>query len=487
MQKSLVLLGVAVFLVGIKELQETAKASPPGSAPQKVVQPAHSPVHQSASKPAFFDLQGYIKAVLSQDPGLIAARLAQMSNEKETQSVRAEYLPELKAYGEVGVLDGANRFGLFAPTSTQETVRNPDTHTTQTVNEPRTFETIHWAGYSVFGPTLTMPFFKDGSFLGINTPPAENIKRAEGQALAASARLDAQEVTFRATDIFLRAVSTSNLAKILRDHLDWIQKQNDLIHEQAKYSLVSQADVIVADTKLAETKIDVLIAGQRAVDAFFRVGEFIGIDDPRVVRIDTKYPQVKPLPSFESTVLRANVDHPRIELQQAQANKADAALALRRAQLWPEGKVVSAYRVGNNLEEVGQARWTSFLAVSVPIFDFGERYYALKAADLKLQEEKELIVKAHQEVRQAVFDAFSHLREALEAQTGVTALVAERQHAVDRLEELAKYERAPVPQLITAQLALLEAKRSEEAVHVAVLLASADLERATAGEWRWIR
>jgi outer membrane protein len=475
----------AAVAVGLVAWQEGLAAAPATNNSRKPVWPVRSPVHKPDFSGAYFDLKHYVSAALATDPGLIASRFAELSNQQETQSVRASYLPYLRGDGELGVLEGANRFGLFAPTSTQERVNTPAGQ--QFINEPQQFRTLGFDWYSIFGPTLTMPFFKDGSFLGINTPPAVNIKRAEGQALVARTRLDAQEVAFRATDLFLQAITTANQAKIMRDRLDWVQKQNDLVHEDAKYNLVSQADVIVADTQLAETKIEVLIAGQRAVDAFFRVGELLGIEDPRNIRINTQYPSSQPLPSFQSTVLKATQNHPRVAIQLAEANKAEADVAFKRAQLLPTGQLVSAYRFGNNLEEIGQARWTSFLALTAPIFDFGERYDALKAADLKLQEEQELIAKAHMEVRQAVFDAFSHLREVMQQQSAIVTLVAERQKTVDRLEELNKYQQAPVPELITAWLALLEAKRSEEAVHYAVLLASADLEKATGGQWKWMR
>jgi hypothetical protein len=481
MQKVCSCLAAAALIVGIVDLQEVAKATPPGK-PVPRAQPVRS---SSASKPAFFDLPGYVKAVLAMDPGLIASRFAQLSNEKEAESIRASYLPYLRGDGELGLIEGASRFGLFKPTTTQERVSINDQ--SQFISEPTQLKTLGFDWYSVFGPTLTMPFFKDGSFLGINTPPAVNIKRAEGQVLAATARLDAQEVIYRATDLFLQAIATSNEAKIMRDHLDWVQKQNDLLHEQAKFNLVSEADLIVADTRLSETRIEVLIAGQRAVDAFFSVAELLGLDDPNVIRLDTRYPESRPLPSFQSTVLGTSLNHPRIEIEQARVHQAEADVALKRAQLMPTGQIISAYRFGNNLEDVGQARWTSFLALSAPIFDFGERYKALKAADLKLDENKELVLKAHQEVRLGIFDAFTRLRQVLEQQSAIVALVAERQTAVARLEELNKYERAPIPQLITAQLALLEAKRSEEGIHYAVLLASAGLERATAGQWKWMR
>ena len=478
----------AATLVGVGSIvfQAPSKAAPPNGRRQ-VVKGVASP-SATTPKNLYFNLRGYVHAVLAQDPGLIAARLAKDSNDKEAQSIRADYLPYLKADAEAGILEGVHNFGFFAPTTVESTLHNTGTGSPETVSEPVSRRIIPFDGYSVFGPTLRMPFLKDGSFLGINTPPEVNAKRAQSEVLAATARLDAQDVVYRATDLYLQAIVSSNEAGILRNHLDWLQKQTDLIHGEATHDLVSQADVEVADTKLAEEKIEILIAGQRAVDAFYRVCELLGITDPRTVRIDTRYPQANPMPSFDSSALRTNQDHPRIEMQQAETKKADAELALKRAQLYmPTGQIVSTYRFGNNLENVGLPRWDSFLALSAPIFDFGERYNAFKAAGLKLEEEKELVAKAHEQVRQDVFDAFTHLREVRETQTAIASLVAERQRTVDRLLELDKYQRAPIPELIKGQLLLLEAKRSEEGINYAVLLASAELEKATAGEWKWIR
>ena len=487
MPKHLSLGAAAVIALGSIVWQEAALASPPANGSRKGIQVSPSPSKRAQGKALYFDLRGYIKAVLAQDPGLIASRLNQMSNQKEAESLRAKFLPYLKGDTEVGLFQGVSQFNLFGNHTTEQRIRNPETGAVETVTVAKPIKTHGFEGYSILGPTLQMPFFKDGTFLGINTPPAVNAKRAEGEILSATARLDAQEVSYRATNLFLQAIATSNEARILRNRLDWIQKQTDLVHEQANYSLASPADVQVADTKLDETKLDVLIAGQRAVDAFLRAGELLGLNDPRLLRIDTKYPQAKPIPSFDSTVFKTNFSHPRIEIQQAETKKADAELALKRAQLFPTGQLVSAYRFGNNLSDTGEPRWLSFLSVTAPIFDFGQRYDEFKAADLKLQEQKELIAKAHQEVRQEVFDAFTRLQQALETQTAITALVADRQRIVDRLDELNKNQTAPIPELIKAHLDLLDAKRSEEGITFSVLLASAELEKATGGEWQWIR
>ena len=494
MQKHLTFKAILInlFVLGAAALaaQNPARSSSP--APRaKPVNQAEATTQSKTAKPVYFTLRSYITAVLNQDAGLISARLAQMSKEDEARSTRASYLPELKMHDALGVLNGSTNFQLFRATTKPVTVHLPATATSpatsETVSVPVEFKTVNFAGFSIYGPTVRMPFFKDGTFLGINTPPAVNIKRSEGQVLAAKARLDSQVVAYTATDVFLRAISFSNRARILREHLDYIQKQTDIAHEQAKFGLISAADLALADKRFEENKLETVMAGERAIDAFFRVAELVGMEDPNLIRIDTKYPEPQPLPSFEGYVMRTNQHHPLIDEQEAEANRAKADLALKRSQLWPTAEVQSSYRWGNDLAQLGlEERWLTIFSVSAPIFDFGDRYFGAKAADEKLQQEKESLVKVHQQLRQDIFDSFYRAQGAIQAQAANAIILAERQRTVDRLEELAKYGRAPIPALITAHLELLEAQRVQEDTHLAVLLTSADLEKVTAGEWKWV-
>jgi outer membrane protein TolC len=184
-------------------------------------------------------------------------------------------------------------------------------------------------------------------------------------------------------------------------------------------------------------------------------------------------------------VLRSNLNHPEIQAQVAEADKAKAEAALKRSQLLPSGEIQSSYRWGNNYVEPFQDRWVSLLSLTAPIFDFGDRYYASKAAEKKLEEENTAVAKVHDNVRQAIFDALTHLTNVREHEASDAVLVAERQRTVDRLNELAKFEMAPVPTLLQAQIDLLETKRVQEEDKLQVLLNSANLEKVSAGEWKW--
>jgi outer membrane protein TolC len=213
----------------------------------------------------------------------------------------------------------------------------------------------------------------------------------------------------------------------------------------------------------------------------------LGIEDPHTLRIDTKYPEAAPVPAFDGVALRTNTDHPAMLAQIAEADKAKADLALKRSQLWPSAAADSSYRFGNDYSEPFQDRWLSVLSVSVPVFDFGERYLAQQAADQKYQAQKEEILKVHQDVRQAIFDAIAHLVNAREHEASDAIILAERQLTFDRLNELSKYQMAPIPELLQSEINLLEAKRLQEEDKLQVSLSSANLEKVSAGEWKWIR
>jgi outer membrane protein TolC len=494
-RRSFAVLTLATFLGVLLSPREVEAAGSPSPSPVKKaqpVQPRPSPSQKKATnKPIQFNLPSYIKAVVGRDPTLIADRLAQMSSDEEIKSARASYLPQLTAHADLGVVDGSTNLHLFASPTVEATIRTPATETSpatkQTIKVPVEFRTINWGFFDLLGPTLTMPFFKDGTFLGINTPPAVNMKRAEGRILVQKSRLSEQEIIFRATEIYLRAIATNNDTEMLRQHLGLVLKQTEMVRERAKHDLVSPADKLLAETKLREATIEFETARELAIYSFSYVGQLVGIDDPRNFRIDSKHPEPQPLPTFDGLMLRNHTDHPLIALQQAAIDEAKADLALKHAKLWPSGEIRSSYRWGNDLETQGADRWISVLALSAPVFDFGELHYAAKASDLKWQEEKERLVKVNDELRRSIFEAFTDIQYAIEFQSRNTALVQERETTLKRLQELATYGRTPISELIVADLNLLEAKRARERSLFDLFHSYARLEKATAGEWKWIR
>jgi outer membrane protein TolC len=461
---------LALFGVG-EVTASTPQATPRPPTPVLRASPVNpSQKQKSSGRTVYYTLQKYIRAVVGQDAGLISARLEQMSNAEQVKSVRAQYLPHLNAVVDVGLVAGPQFLPLVGQTSHVAKLR-----------------TVNAGVYEVGGAALTMPIFKDGTFLGINTPPAANIKKAQGEILVAQSKLDALAVAYRATEVFLRAISSGNQVEILRQQFELVQKQTEIVEERARYNLVTAEDLAAAENKLKDSRLRFETGIDAAVDSFFRVAELVGIEDPRQVRIDTKYPNPAPLPKFDSMMLRINQGHPAIAAQEAAINEAKANLALKHAQLWPSSTVRATYRYGEDLSQIGQDQFVGILAFSAPIFDFGELHYAAKAADLSLQSQNEKLVKVHVDLRQSIFTDFTKIQSTTELVAYNSTTVIDEQRTVDRLLELAKYGQVAIPALLQAQVDLLDSKQIQQALTLQLFLDYAFLEQTTAGEWKWLR
>src|SRR5262245_33379170 len=112
----------------------------------------------------FLNLREYLATIAAVSPKIVAARLDEAAAYYEAQSTYAAYLPHLSFNAGVGYIHGRSLQGLInpfggLPSSTQN--RNL------------------W--FTQEGPHLSVPVYRDGSFLGINVPPEAARKRAERQ------------------------------------------------------------------------------------------------------------------------------------------------------------------------------------------------------------------------------------------------------------------------------------------------------------------
>jgi outer membrane protein TolC len=392
-----------------------------------------------------------------------------MANAEEVKATRASFLPHLNGFANFGVVDGAQNLPLVISTTQVEKLH-----------------TVNFGTYETAGGSASMPFFRDGSFLGINTPPAVNVKIAQGKVLTAQMQLDQNDIAYRATDAFVRAISANNQFQLLRSEIEYVAKQTAIVEERADHHLVTAEDLALAETKLKDTEVRLQTARQQAIDCFFHVAELVGIEDPRMLRIQTNYPEPQPLPSFSGLLLRVNKNHPALVAQEGSIDEAKANLALRQIQLWPSGNINSTARYGEDLSTIGQNNWISVLSFSMPIFDFGQLHDAAKAADMNLQSQNEKLVAVHDNLRQEIYAIFVRIDEQKELLASNAISVATYQRNCDRLDELAKYGMIPVPVVLESHLLLLAQQQAREQLTLQFCLGCALLDRATAGEWKWI-
>jgi len=468
----------AIFLALLACAINRANASPPQIDDQaRTGAPQGSPSggKSQVRKPLFFDLRSYIKAVTAKDAGLVSDRLAEISAEDTTRSTVASYLPQLTGNGRISYFSGTP---LLLIPELQQKGSNRQAQV-NTNSESTAFDTA--------GVTLQMPFFKDGSFLGMNTAPAVKAKRAAERIASMNTRLASQVVVFSATSVFLAALSTYDDAEIRHERLAVIEKQTALVKEQAAHGLASPADAKAAEIVLTTSRQEYEVSQKRAEYAFAHVAYLLGVDDARTIRIDMTPPRACPLPEFDGVVLRMNTGHPLIGQQQALVDQVKAERDFARIQLWPSAKIETDYLAGGDVGMGVKSYFESGLVVHVPIFDFGELHYAAKAADHKVQEETEKLAKVRADLKEGLFEGFTQVEQATQAASRAAAVLADAEKAFARAKELASFGQIPKYEFIASELAFLMAKENQQQASYAVLLAYASLEKASGGQWQWFQ
>ena len=415
----------------------------------------------------FLTLREYIATITAVSPKIIASRLDEAAAYYEARSTYARYLPSLGFNSGVGYIHGKTLQGFFNGLNALPSSSIPD----------------RWFTYE--GPGLSIPIYRDGSFLGINVPPEVARKRAERQILKSKGSLTEQSTILSATDTYLQAIKATHLLELATRHFTVAQEENARVEKRATSGLATAEELGVARLLLASSRASFEAAQGEAIYSFLAVAALLG-RDADTVRIQDSYPEAAPLPDFEKIAGISSVLHPRVLMQEATVRGAQADVALQRSRLLPSVSADSYDFQYGDFHGDAANQWVSVLSVHVPVWDFGEAYLATKAARIKLQAEIERRAAVEQDLRKDLVDALVNIKQSAGNFARAGGEVVEAQRVATRLEEQAKLDQALLFDLNMSKLKLLEKKEELEQAHYELLHRYALYQEATGGQWKWI-
>jgi outer membrane protein TolC len=431
---------------------------------------ARSRERSSKVKPVvFLNLREYLAIIAAVSPKIVAARLDEAAACYEARSIYASYLPRLSGNAGVGYIHGRTLQGLVNPFGGVPSATNNDRNL--------------W--FTQEGPALSIPIYKDGSFLGINVPPEVARKRAETQISKFKGSLTEQDVIRSATDAYLQAIKATHLLELRSKHFALAQEENARVENRAANSLATAEDLGVARLLLDSSRASFSAARGEAIYSFLAVAALLG-RDADTVRIQDSYPEAAPLPDFETIAGISSVQHPKVRLQEAAVRGARANVELQRSRLLPSVTADSVDFQYGDFHGDAANQWSSVLSVHVPIFDFGEAYFATKSARIKLQAETQRRLAVQQDLQKELVNAVVEINQSTGNLGRARGEVVEAQRVVTRLEEQAKLDQALLGELNTAKLKLLEKKEDFEQAQYELLHRYALYQEATGGQWKWI-
>lgn len=415
----------------------------------------------------FLNLREYLATITAVSPKIIALRLDEAAAYYEAKSTYAAYLPHLVGHAGVAYIHGRSLRGFFNPFGGLPSSTTGD----------------RW--FTEEGPGLTIPVYRDGSFLGINVPPEVARKRAETQVTKFKGSLTEQSVIRTATDAYLQAIKATHSLELRTRHFALAQEEDARVENRAGSALATAEELGVARLLLESSRASFEAARGEAIYSFLAVAALVG-RDAGTVRIQDGYPEAAPLPDFEKVAGISSVQHPKVRMQDATVRGAQANVEFQRSRMLPSVTADSYDFQYGDFHGDAANQWVSILSVHVPVFDFGEAYLATKSARIKLQAETERRVAVQQDLLKELVDAVVQIKQSAGSLGKAAGEVVEAQRVATRLEEQAKLDQALLGELNTAKLKLLEKKEELEQAQYELLHRYAIYQEATGGQWKWI-
>lgn len=412
-----------------------------------------------------YSFQEYLDAVMARSPAILSAQLDAISANYTWYSARASYLPKLVGDARTGLLNGVGIDPFINHTKNHQ-------------------QGISWGAFDDYGAHLDFPLFKDGTFLGINTPPRAKVKLEEKNIADAKVILTKSEIRYKAVEIYFEALTGHQQTELLSQKVDVLRKEANIVIAKLPYHLVSDDEVKSAQLQLQQAEAMLSQSQFLAVNAFENVATLLGEDDPSRVRIDTRYPVLCVAPNYQGLVTKVLNTHPDLAIQRATLNKAKAEQALAFSAFFPTATVGASYSYGDNYDPPGDEQELAEIDVSVPIFDFGATYFAERAASTTVEAEKKRLLEVKDTLEETMHTDFLGLQSAFTTYSAAQLDLSIKYRAYQKLVVMSGVGQADTLDLLKAQGDYYDSYAAEEGAHYEMLLSNAALEKDSGTAWK---
>ena len=417
-------------------------------------------------------LKECLHRIMSQDPAIRAIRFNMEALDRRARAVRASYLPQLIATGQVGYVSGQSTsyfsvLGAFDPDAPHRSISGVD-------------------AYRSGGGQLTMPLINSGSFFGFNTPPAATAKEKEKEAAGYGYELTTQQIIYSVTSTYLSIIASKNKLDLLGEQRIISRRQLNMTKGQLQYGLDTQADVDAAEHVAEQNDVAYEAASGLAVESFLQLSLMLGIDDPGSFAVQTEYPPMPKLPSYPMLMAMIQDHQPSVLEQEALLGQSKAQLAYDQNRIWPTVNFQGNYAYADGFASTNANLWTAFVTVNVPIFDFGVLHHTARA-DLAAVEAGALNVQqAKSDLLQNLYAAYAAIRDNTYAAATANSQVATAKKSWDKTQVLEKTDAITLGQALSNEQLYVEARIQQEDTTVRDILAYAQLQSVLGGKWSWM-
>jgi outer membrane protein len=397
--------------IGVSLLLVTASAMAQTRTPQ---QPPPRPASAPPAAPVPRTLAQALAATYLYQPALQAARAQLRSVDEDVPQALAGWRPTVIVAGTAGYGDGMSRQFLGSIGGFQNLRTDRDIATAQT--------------------TVTQPLYTGGKVRA-------NVNRASDLVMAQRANLMAQEETSfaDAVNAYVGVIQARQTLALNINNENVLREQLQATNDQFRVGEVTRTDVAQAEAALAGAIAQVETSQGNVQTAGATYTQVIGYEPSP--NLTEPQPLQLPTRTEQQAVIVAAANNPAViaaEFNDAAAKNAiEAAFAALLPQVSFQGQVFQSNNSGARLDQTNG--YTALLSVSVPLYQGGAEYSAVRQAKQTEQQQAQLIYDAQRTAAQNTVNAWeTRIAAAAAAASTRTAIRAneialvgvEREHLV---------------------------------------------------------
>ena len=305
------------------------------------------------------------------------------------------------------------------------------------------------------GGTITQTLYN-----GFQT--ANRTRQAESAVLASRAtlRVTEQTVLLNAVTAYMNLLRDSAILDLQRRNVEVLQEQLRQTRDRFNVGEVTRTDVAQSESRLASGRSQVLVAeaNYKASAATYR--QVIGSNPGKLAPgspVDRHSP-----PSLAGAVGAATTSHPAVVTAEYNVDVAQLAVKVAEGALYPtlsvQGNFQQNWLSTQNLTSMNSYNASVLGTLSVPIYQGGAEYSAIRQAKETLAQKRLDLDTARDQVRQSVVQSWGNLEAAKANIDATTAQVQAAEIALNGVREEARVGQRTTLDVLNAQQELVNAR-----------------------------
>ena len=346
---------------------------------------------------------------------------------------------------------------------------------------------LDWGEVGFGAVTLDYPLYANGSILGLNTPPAVAMAKANYNKQGWAIRLTEQDVIAHVVGSFYNSVAYLQKVELDKQNVELNRKRVEILEEELKLNLTLPQYVEIAKQQLAASQQLLQTSEQRADASQRLLLELLGRPGKPNVHLDTSDPLMPTLPATDGLLNRISEAHPSVAIQTAVIEEAKQQYRLAQTDLYPSVKFQTQWEGATAFGPFPIDQYYAGVGVDIPIFDWGHKLAAEHQALDHYKSTQAELEEVRLTLRETVLNQLEsiHTTEAdlAELERGYVAAKSNLELIQNEHDQGISNQLA----LVDAELGLWQVKDQMVLARLQLRVEYANLQRMSGGVWVWNR